>query len=45
MEEASVLRGGDEIATDQVLYNLAHRGIEWDLIPWCRARRIPIIAY
>jgi diketogulonate reductase-like aldo/keto reductase len=45
MEEASVLRGGDEIATDQVLYNLAHRGIEWDLIPWCRARRIPIMAY
>jgi diketogulonate reductase-like aldo/keto reductase len=45
MEEASVGRGGDEIATDQVLYNLAHRGIEWDLIPWCRARRIPIMAY
>ncbi len=45
MEEASVGRGGDKIATDQVLYNLAHRGIEWDLIPWCRARRIPIMAY
>jgi diketogulonate reductase-like aldo/keto reductase len=31
--------------TDQVLYNLAHRGIEWDLLPWCRTRRIPIMAY
>ena len=45
MEEAFDLPGGDEVATDQVLYNLAHRGIEWDLIPWCRARRIPIMAY
>ncbi|MDB4960634.1 MAG: oxidoreductase [Myxococcales bacterium] len=31
--------------TDQVLYNLTHRGIEWDLLPWCRSRRIPIMAY
>jgi diketogulonate reductase-like aldo/keto reductase len=31
--------------TDQVLYNLAHRGIEWDLLPWCRTRNIPIMAY
>ena len=45
MEEAFGLPGGDEIASNQVLYNLAHRGIEWDLIPWCRARRIPIMAY
>jgi diketogulonate reductase-like aldo/keto reductase len=28
-----------------VLYNLAHRGIEWELLPWCRERRIPIMAY
>jgi len=32
-------------ATDEVLYNLAHRGIEWDLVPWCRRRGIPVIAY
>jgi diketogulonate reductase-like aldo/keto reductase len=31
--------------TDQVLYNLTHRGIEWDLLPWCRSRSIPIMAY
>lgn len=45
MEEAIALPGGDEIVTDQVLYNLRHRGIEWDLLPWCRERRIPIMAY
>jgi len=45
MEEAFDLPGGDEVATDQVLYNLAHRGIEWDLIPWCRAQSLPIMAY
>jgi diketogulonate reductase-like aldo/keto reductase len=45
MEEAYVLPGGDEIATNQVLYNPAHRGIEWDLLTWCRTRRIPIMAY
>lgn len=45
MEEAYALPGGDEIATNQVLYNLAHRGIEWELLPWCRERRIPIMAY
>jgi len=45
MEEASSLPGGDEIVTDQVLYNLRHRGIEWDLLPWCREHAIPIMAY
>ena len=45
MEEAALLPGGDEIVTDQVLYNLANRGIEWDLLPWCRERGIPIMAY
>ena len=45
MEEAYALPRADEIATNQVLYNLAHRGIEWELLPWCRKRRIPIMAY
>src|SRR6266513_5470184 len=45
MEEAFALPGGDEIATDQVLYNLKQRGIEWDLLPWCRERGLPIMAY
>ncbi|MCA1576741.1 MAG: aldo/keto reductase [Acidobacteria bacterium] len=45
LEESFGIFGGDEIANNQVLYNLGHRGIEWDLIRWCRARRIPITAY
>ena len=45
MEEAALLPGGDEIVTDQVLYNLANRGIEWDLLPWCRERGIVVMAY
>lgn len=32
-------------ATDQVLYNLETRGIEFDLLPWCRKSRIPLMAY
>ncbi|HEY9768147.1 MAG TPA: aldo/keto reductase [Coleofasciculaceae cyanobacterium] len=45
MEEAESLPGGKEIVTNQVLYNLLRRGIEWDLLPWCRQRKIPIMAY
>jgi diketogulonate reductase-like aldo/keto reductase len=45
MEEAFALPGGVEIVTNQVLYNLMRRGIEWDLLPWCRERRIAIMAY
>jgi diketogulonate reductase-like aldo/keto reductase len=45
MEEALSLSGGDAIATNQILYNLMNRGIEWDLLPWCKQRNIPIMAY
>jgi len=33
------------VAANQLLYNLVRRGIEWDLLPWCRARGIPVMAY
>ena len=36
---------GTAVATNQVLYNLARRGIEFELLPWCRERQIPIMAY
>lgn len=45
MEEASTLPGGTAIATNQVLYNLKRRGIEWNLLPWCQKRQIPVMAY
>ncbi len=45
MEELWTLSGGRDAATNQVLYNLTRRGVEFDLMPWCRQRRIPIMAY
>ena len=39
------LPGGGGVATNQLLYNLARRGIEWDLLPWLRQRRVPVMAY
>ncbi|MBS0445692.1 MAG: aldo/keto reductase [Proteobacteria bacterium] len=45
MEELSRLPGGDACATDQVYYALAERGPEFDLLPWLRGRRIPLMAY
>ena len=46
MEELARIKSGlERIVTNQVLYNLERRGIEWDLVPWMRKRRRPIIAY
>jgi diketogulonate reductase-like aldo/keto reductase len=44
-EELWALPGGERAAANQVLYNLGRRGIELDLIPWSRERRLPIMAY
>ncbi|HUL81017.1 MAG TPA: aldo/keto reductase [Gammaproteobacteria bacterium] len=45
LEESATLPGGTKIATNQVLYGLEHRGIEWELLPWCRERGVSIMAY
>ncbi|WP_237494589.1 aldo/keto reductase [Modestobacter sp. L9-4] len=45
LEELVGRPGGTGIQTDQVLYNLARRGPEYDLVPWCRDRRMPVMAY
>jgi diketogulonate reductase-like aldo/keto reductase len=45
LEVASQLKGGNKIITNQVLYNLTRRGIELNLLPWCRQRNMPIMAY
>jgi diketogulonate reductase-like aldo/keto reductase len=45
MKELSALPGGGDSATNQVLYNLGHRGIEFDLLPWSEARGLPTMAY
>jgi diketogulonate reductase-like aldo/keto reductase len=41
-EVASISR---DCATNQVLYNPASRGIEFDLLPWCAAHAMPVMAY
>jgi len=45
MEELSAVPGGTDCATDQVLYHPDSRGIEYDLLPWCAKRSIPLMAY
>lgn len=45
LQEWWKLPGGDATATDQVLYNLGRRGVEFDLLPWLRRRRVPVMAY
>jgi len=45
MIELRGLTGSADVAADQVRYNLTRRGIEYDLMPWCRKRGIPIMAY
>lgn len=34
-----------DCATDQVLYSLEHRGVEFDLLPFCAGRKMPVMAY
>ncbi len=45
MEELVALQGGAACASNQVLYNLRRRGIEAGVLPWCRERGMPIMAY
>lgn len=45
MEQLLSLPGGGHCAANQVLYNLDCRGIEWDLLPFCRRHRIAVMAY
>ncbi|MEO8137802.1 MAG: aldo/keto reductase [Betaproteobacteria bacterium] len=45
MEELAALPGGDLCAANQVLYNLARRGIEFDLLPRCRQHAVAVMAY
>ncbi|CAJ0702260.1 aldo/keto reductase [Ralstonia holmesii] len=45
MEEWWDAPGGNQIAVNQLLYNLSRRGIEWDLLPWLHERHVPVMAY
>jgi len=39
------IAGGSACAANQLLYNLSRRGIEWDLLPWLRERKVAVMAY
>lgn len=45
MEELFRVPGGTACATDQVLYHLGSRGIEYDLLPLLRRHKMPVMAY
>lgn len=45
MAELWRVAGGAAAVTNQVLYNLTRRGVEFDLLPWCRAHGVPVMAY
>ena len=45
MEELFSAPSGKNCATNQILFNLTRRGPDYDLVPWCRRRDIPIMAY
>jgi diketogulonate reductase-like aldo/keto reductase len=45
MNELMAIAHGRDVETDQVLYNLARRGIEWNLLPASQRIGLPIMAY
>ncbi len=45
MEELFKIRGGEACAVNQVLYNPEHRGIDYDLLPWCTDHDVAVMAY
>ena len=45
MQELSRSPGGKRVTANQVLYNLARRGTEFDLLPWCASHGVALMAY
>jgi diketogulonate reductase-like aldo/keto reductase len=45
MRELYALPGGAACSANQVWYSLSRRGVEFDLLPWQRARQMPLMAY
>jgi diketogulonate reductase-like aldo/keto reductase len=45
MVELTAVPGGDEVQTNQILYNLTRRGPEYALLPWLAQHGIPTMAY
>jgi diketogulonate reductase-like aldo/keto reductase len=45
MQRLVALPAGEHCITNQVCYSLGARGIDFDLLPWQRARSMPLMAY
>ena len=45
MTDAMAASGGDTICLNQILYNPAKRAIEAEVLPWCQARDVALMAY
>ena len=45
MHALAATPGGEHCASNQVYYSLGERGPEFDLLPWQRARGMPLMAY
>jgi diketogulonate reductase-like aldo/keto reductase len=45
MRELQHTAGGDGCAANQVWYSATQRGVEFDLLPWLREHRVPLMAY
>jgi diketogulonate reductase-like aldo/keto reductase len=45
MQGVVKLPGGTHCASNQVLYHVGSRGIEFDLLPWCAEHHVPVMAY
>lgn len=45
MKKLLSIPGGKNCKTNQVLFNLAYRGIEFDLLPYLNSVNIPVMAY
>ena len=45
MEDLFRATSGGAVQTNQILYNLTRRNVEYDLLPWCAEFRLPVMAY
>ena len=45
MKQAKAALGEVPLACNQVLYHLNDRGIEKDVLPWCRRQRVAVVGY
>lgn len=45
LEELFAVPGGARCAANQVYHSASQRGVEFDLLPWMRARAMPLLAH